>query len=98
MAWRRGKKQDLFLPGDTAARTAGLSLPARMIVYKITLPVNTFSTNDKIWSQLNEDAIDSKTNVLLAQNGLRGDRTDRTLGIAQQTHRRARRGHRSDGV
>ena len=49
----------------------GAPLPARMVVYKITLPVGTFSTNEKIWTQLNEDAIDSKTNVLLRRNGLR---------------------------
>jgi hypothetical protein len=64
------KKQDIFAPNDSAA-ASGAALPTRMIVYKITLPVGTFSTNDKVWSQLNEDGLDSKTNVLLAQNGLR---------------------------
>jgi hypothetical protein len=63
------KKSEVFTPNDTANGAA--ALPTRMIVYKITLPVGTFSTNDKVWAQLNEDGLDSKTNVLLAQNGLR---------------------------
>jgi hypothetical protein len=64
------KKNTTLLPGATLAKDLQ-SLPPRMIVYRITLPVGTFSTNDKVWSQLNEDALDSKTTVLLAQNGLR---------------------------
>ena len=47
------------------------SLIPRVTVYRIIMPVGSFSTNDKVWSQLNEDAIDSKTAVLMAQNGLR---------------------------
>jgi hypothetical protein len=47
------------------------ALIPRVTVYRISLPVGTFSTNDKIWAQLNEDALDSKTAVLMAQNGLR---------------------------
>lgn len=48
-----------------------VALIPRVTVYQITLPVGSFSTNDKIWAQLNEDAVDSKTTVMLAQNGLR---------------------------
>jgi hypothetical protein len=59
------------LPGAANNAKDLQALPARMIVYRITLPVGTFSGNDKVWSQLNEDAMDSKTTVLLAQNGLR---------------------------
>jgi hypothetical protein len=44
---------------------------SRVAIYRITVPVGAFSGNSKIWSQLNEDAIDSKTAVLMAQNGLR---------------------------
>jgi hypothetical protein len=65
------KKAAVFPVGDAGSSKDAASLPARMIVYKITLPVGTFSTNDKVWAQLNEDGLDSKTNVLLAQNGLR---------------------------
>ena len=59
------------LPGAANNAKDLQALPARMLVYRITLPVGTFSGNDKVWSQLNEDAMDSKTTVLLAQNGLR---------------------------
>lgn len=51
--------------------TGAASLVPRVTVHRITVPVGSFSGNDKIWSQLNEDAIDSKTTVLMAQNGLR---------------------------
>jgi hypothetical protein len=53
------------------AGTVANSLVPRVAVYRITVPVGAFSGNTKIWSQLNEDAIDSKTAVLMAQNGLR---------------------------
>jgi hypothetical protein len=43
----------------------------RVIVYKITVPVGTCSGNEKVWQELNEDVLDSKTSVLIAQNGLR---------------------------
>lgn len=43
----------------------------RIRVYQISMPLGTFSLNDKIWRQLDEDALDSGTSVLLAQNGLR---------------------------
>lgn len=43
----------------------------RVMLYRITVPVGAFSHNDKIWAQLNEDAVDSKTATLMAQNGLR---------------------------
>src|SRR4051794_33865962 len=55
--------------GNAAAANPAL-LP-RVTVYMIILPLGTFSKNDQIWSQLNEDALDSKTAVLMAQNGLR---------------------------
>ena len=67
-----GKKNNAAaLPGDANQAKDLQALPARMLVYRISLPVGTFSGNDKVWSQLNEDAMDSKTTVLLAQNGLR---------------------------
>jgi len=43
----------------------------RVIVHRITAPAGTFTANEKIWTELSEDALDSKTSVLLAQNGLR---------------------------
>jgi len=60
-------------PQAPAGSTAGANsaLLPRVTVFMITLPLGTFSKNDQIWSQLNEDAIDSKTAVLMAQNGLR---------------------------
>jgi len=48
-----------------------VAMVPRVTVHRITVPVGAFSGNEKIWSQLNEDAIDSKTTVLMAQNGLR---------------------------
>lgn len=54
---------------DAGPREAPL-IP-RVTVYRISAPVGTFTSNDKVWSELNEDALDSKTSVLLAQNGLR---------------------------
>ena len=59
-----------FSGSELAASTSSALIP-RVIVYRISVPVGEFSGNDKIWSQLNEDAIDSKTSVLMAQNGLR---------------------------
>ena len=47
------------------------ALLPRVTVLMITLPLGTFTGNNQIWAQLNEDAIDSKTAVLMAQNGLR---------------------------
>jgi len=55
----------MVMPSGPAA------LIPRVTVYRISLPVGAFSTNDKIWAQLNEDSLDSKTAVLMAQNGLR---------------------------
>lgn len=43
----------------------------RMRIYQLILPVGTFSLNEKIWRQLDEDTLDSATSVLLAQNGFR---------------------------
>ena len=59
------------LPGGGAAAVGAVGMVPRVTVYRITVPVGSFSGNDKIWSQLNEDSIDSKTSVLMAQNGLR---------------------------
>src|SRR5277367_6429520 len=70
--WRGGDTTEKpLMPGGGATAKDLQMLPARMIVYRITLPVGTFRTNDKVWAELNEDALDSKTAVLLAQNGLR---------------------------
>ena len=61
-----------------ASNHQGLNTPSavaavvrRVIVHRITAAVGTFSTNEKVWAELNEDALDSKTSVLMAQNGLR---------------------------
>ena len=43
----------------------------RVVIYKITVPVGTCSGNEKFWQELNEDVLDSKTSVLITQNGLR---------------------------
>src|SRR5882672_3272735 len=43
----------------------------RVHVYQLTLPLGTLSLNDKVWRELNEDALDSKSAVLLARNGIR---------------------------
>jgi len=45
--------------------------PLRVQLVKLTLPVGTFSGNEKIWRQLDQDALDSETSILLAENGLR---------------------------
>ncbi len=64
---------------------APVGLVPRVTVFRITVPVGSFSTNEKIWSQLNEDAIDSKTATLMAQNGMRAATGDvnRWPGIAK---------------
>ena len=63
------------LPGTLAAGDSATSAPAailpRLIVTRVTAPVGTFSNNEKVWTELSEDALDSKTSVLMAQNGLR---------------------------
>jgi len=53
------------------ANTAITAVVPRVIVHRITAPIGTFSTNEKVWNELDENAIDSKTSVLMAQNGLR---------------------------
>jgi hypothetical protein len=58
-------------PTPGVAPAAPSAMIPRVMLYRITMPVGGFSGNDKVWSQLNEDAIDSKTAVLMAQNGLR---------------------------
>ena len=57
--------------GAGEAPPAVAAVVPRVIVHRITAPVGTFSTNEKVWTELNEDALDSKTSVLMAQNGLR---------------------------
>ncbi|MCL2646413.1 MAG: hypothetical protein FWD61_05320 [Phycisphaerales bacterium] len=60
------------LTDATTSATAGpTAIVPRVIVHRITAPVGTFSTNEKVWTELSEDALDSKTSVLMAQNGLR---------------------------
>jgi hypothetical protein len=54
-----------------AGNGAAAANAPRIVVYKISAPVGTFSGNEKVWAELNEDALDSKTSVLMAQNGLR---------------------------
>ncbi|MCL2639602.1 MAG: hypothetical protein FWD53_02035, partial [Phycisphaerales bacterium] len=66
--------QDDLAANDGGSAAAGGSVVAvvpRVIVHRIIAPVGTFSTNEKVWTELSEDAIDSKTAVLMAQNGLR---------------------------
>ena len=43
----------------------------RVHLFRLYLPVGTVSGNDKVWRQLDEDALDSQTSVMLAQNGMR---------------------------
>lgn len=43
----------------------------RVRLFKITLPYGAFSENEKVWRQLDEDALDSATTVMLARNGIR---------------------------
>ncbi|MEI8194526.1 MAG: hypothetical protein WCI73_01310 [Phycisphaerae bacterium] len=79
---------------DLAQRTAPTGIPnqihadeahLRIRVYQMSMPLGTFSLNDKIWRQLDEDALDSATSVLLAQNGLRAavGRQDRWPAVAK---------------
>ena len=44
---------------------------AKVHLYKFSMPVGTVSGNEKVWRQLDEDALDSQTAVMLAQNGMR---------------------------
>ncbi len=60
-----------FGSGAGVSGAGSSALVPRVTVYRITVPAGEFSGNDKIWSELNEDAIDSQTSVLMAQNGLR---------------------------
>ncbi len=48
-----------------------------VVVYKLTLPVGTFSANRKVWRQLNENVVGARTTVLLAENGLRAGEAPR---------------------
>jgi hypothetical protein len=43
----------------------------RVTLIKLSLPVGTFSGNEKVWRQLDQDALDSQTSILLAENGIR---------------------------
>jgi hypothetical protein len=58
-------------PAVAGAGAPGTALLPRVTVFMITLPLGTFSGDNQVWAQLNEDAIDSRTAVLMAQNGLR---------------------------
>jgi len=58
-------------PAGVPHRIIADPVALRMRVYQLTLPLGTLSLNDKIWRQLDEDALDSATTVLLARNGLR---------------------------
>ena len=58
-------------PGALPVPGQSLAMIPRVTVYRITMPLGSFSGNEQVWAQLNEDAIDSKTTVLMAQNGLR---------------------------
>ncbi|HVT79676.1 MAG TPA: hypothetical protein VHM90_03385 [Phycisphaerae bacterium] len=76
LKWKGGNAQPLAenpKPSPQNLNTGPVpnAMVPRVAVYRITVPVGSFSGNSKIWSQLNEDAIDSKTAVLMAQNGLR---------------------------
>jgi len=55
---------------ETARRLAAQQNP-QVMVYRINLPVGTFSRDEKVWRQLDENAVDSATFVMMAQNGLR---------------------------
>ena len=61
----------IMASGAGASVGTGVAMVPRVTVFRITVPVGAFSGNERIWSQLNEDAMDSKTSVLMAQNGLR---------------------------
>jgi hypothetical protein len=58
-------------PRPGVAPAAVTPLLPRVLLYRMVLPVGAFSGNSRAWTLLNEDAIDSKTSILLAQNGLR---------------------------
>ncbi len=53
------------------ARQAAAKNNPRVTLIKLSLPVGTFSGNEKVWRQLDEDALDSQTSILLAENGIR---------------------------
>ena len=71
IAPRPVNQKPLASVGTGTALNTGVGLIPRVTVYSISVPVGAFSSNEKIWSQLNEDALDSRTSVLMAQNGLR---------------------------
>jgi hypothetical protein len=56
---------------DSAGKPLPVPIFPKVQVLKLTLPLGTFSANEKVWKLLNEDAIDGRTATLLAQNGLR---------------------------
>ena len=45
--------------------------PLRVQMLRLNLPVGTFSGNERVWRQLNQDALDSDTSIMLAENGIR---------------------------
>ena len=73
LRWKPGAAggEPLTITPNPAGPAGATPLIPRALVYQITMPVGGFTGNDKVWTQLNEDALDSKTTVLLRQNGLR---------------------------
>lgn len=64
-------KSPLQMPqGENRIIVDNTPLP-RVRLLRVSLPAGTVSSNEKIWRQLDEDALDSRTSVMLAQNGLR---------------------------
>lgn len=65
-------KADIPVPeeGNAANNKDARKLPA-LVVYRITLPVGTFSANPKGWQSLNEDVLEATTSNLLVHNGFR---------------------------
>jgi hypothetical protein len=69
-----GKTVTVMLQPKAGSETQPPGPPAmvpQVRIYRIVAPVGTFSANEKVWTELNEDALDSKMSVLMAQNGLR---------------------------
>ena len=56
--------------GPPIARMTAVK-PLRVQMLRISLPVGTFSGNERVWRQLDQDALDSDTSILLAENGMR---------------------------
>jgi hypothetical protein len=59
------------MPNEVPPHAVAAQPVAKVRLLKLTMPLGTFSLNEKVWRQLDEDSLDSQTSVLLAQNGLR---------------------------